>query len=233
MYRRLDLSQIIQTNRVLCARISERFPRSGLLEVASEVLRVAEDSGRLCVWLARPLWFTRALVVLAIGLILLALVSVLPSLGRGAALSSSVADLLQGFDAAVNEIILVGAAIYFLTRWEAHLKRARAMPAIHVFRSLAHIIDMHQLTKDPERVVRSGSPTKASPVQSMSRFELTRYLTYCSELLAIVNKLGAITVQDFDDPQTLAAVDQVQDLCGDLSQKIWHKIMILDMVASG
>ena len=36
----------------------------------------------------------------------------------------------------------------------------RALKAIHELRSIAHIIDMHQLTKDPERI--TGAPTDAA-----------------------------------------------------------------------
>jgi len=66
----------------------------------------------------------------------------------------------------------------------------------------------------------------------MTPFELTRYLDYCSEMLAVISKIAALYVQDFNDPVTLAAVDEVQDLTGGLSQKIWQKIMILDRVVS-
>ena len=86
---------------------------------------------------------------------------------------------------------------------------------------------MHQLTKDPERL-SSGMNTPSSPQRRMTPFELARYLDYCSEMLAVTSKIAALYVQDFNDPVTLAAVDEVQDLTGGLSQKIWQKIMIFD-----
>ena len=129
----------------------------------------------------------------------------------------------------MNEIILIGAAIYFLLGLETRRKRARALAAIHVLRAMAHIIDMHQLTKDPERLSGGGLPdTPSSPERKMTPFELTRYLDYCSEMLAIISKIAALYVQNAGDPVTLAAVNEVQDLTGNLSQKIWQKIMILD-----
>jgi len=228
MYRRLDPARIIETARTLRARIGERFPEAGLLKVAEEVLTVSQESTSCMRWLARPLWYVRVLVVVAFVFVLLVAAGAFLPLDRRVALSTSVADFLQGLDAAVNQIVLIGVALFFLTTWETRLKRRRALEAIRVLRSLAHIVDMHQLTKDPEQILRRGRPTKAGRIHSMTRFELARYLTYCSELLAILSKLAALTVQEFNEPVTLDAVDDVQDLCNGLGQKIWQKIVILD-----
>ena len=105
------------------------------------------------------------------------------------------------------------------------------MRTLRVLRSLAHIVDMHQLTKDPERVTGQGrSSTASSPRRQMTPFELLRYLDYCSEMLSLISKLAALHVQRFDDEQTLGAVRDIEDLTSNLSQKIWQKIMILDRV---
>ena len=72
-----------------------------------------------------------------------------------------------------------------------------------------------------------GAVTPSSPQRKMTPFELTRYLDYCSEMLSLLSKIGALYVQDFSDPVTLSAVDEVQDLTTGLSQKMWQKIMIL------
>jgi hypothetical protein len=57
---------------------------------------------------------------------------------------------------------------------------------LHRLRSIAHVVDMHQLTKDPDFALRSTAPTAASPERTLSQSELARYLDYCSELLASV-----------------------------------------------
>lgn len=62
----------------------------------------------------------------------------------------------------------------------------------------------------------------------MTRFELARYLDYCSELLSLTSKLAVLYVQRLDDPAVLAAVNDVQALTGGLANKIWQKIVILD-----
>jgi hypothetical protein len=87
---------------------------------------------------------------------------------------------------------------------------------------------MHQLTKDPERMVAQMAATPSSPKQNLSPGELGRYLDYCSEMLSLIGKLAALYVQKFDDPVALAAVNEVEDLTTSLSRKIWQKIMIIN-----
>ena len=50
-------------------------------------------------------------------------------------------------------------------------------------RSLARVIDMHQLTKDPERL--RSDRTCASVPLDLTAIELSNYLDYCSELLSM------------------------------------------------
>jgi len=90
---------------------------------------------------------------------------------------------------------------------------------------------MHQLTKDPELLLRPQMGTPSSPTRTFTAFELARYLDYCSEMLSIISKVAALYVQNFDDPVTLAAVNDVEQLTGSLSQKLWLKIDILERVA--
>ena len=232
MYRSLQPEKIVETAQTLSNRISERFPDSGLSRVARELLAVAAEAAAMSRWLAKPHVPIRAAASACILLILAILLGTLLSVNTRITLFSSVADFLQGLDAAVNELVLLGAAIFFLFRAEHRFKRGRALKAIHVLRSIAHIIDMHQLTKDPERIVAGGSDTGSSPERSMSPFELTRYLDYCSEMLAIISKVAALYVQKFHDPVTLLAVNEVEGLTTGLSGKIWQKMIILDRIIS-
>ena len=150
----------------------------------------------------------------------------------GLSLFSNLSDFLQGLDSAVNALVLLGGAVFFLVTWERRIRRSRVLKALHVLRSFAHIIDMHQLTKDPERVVGPGPSTPSSPKRTLSPFELTRYLDYCSEMLALISKIGALYVQRIEDPATLSAVDDLADLTTGLSRNIWQKIIILDRILS-
>lgn len=232
MYRSLNADRIIATAEQLRNRITERFPGSGLGKVADELLSETQQAAETARWLAAPLRWVRVVSGVTILLLLAVASGAFFALNRKVELFSSVSDFLQGVDAGVNEIILIGVATYFLVGWESRRKRSRALRAIHVLRSMAHIIDMHQLTKDPERLSAAGLDTLSSPRRKMSRFELTRYFDYCAEMLSILSKIAALYVQEFNDPVTLSAVDEVQDLTGGLSQKIWQKNMILDRVTA-
>ena len=59
---------------------------------------------------------------------------------------------------------------------------------------------------------------------------MSRYLDNCSDLLALISKISALYVQNFDDPVTLAAVNEIENLTNGLSRKIWQKIMIFDRI---
>jgi hypothetical protein len=230
VYRSLNPGHIVDTARRLRDRIGERFPESGLGRVAAELLTVAERAAATAAWLARPHLPIRTAVALCVlvlvGVGVTALLNLHVELGV-----PELPELFQGVEAAINDAVFIAIAIFFLASWETRIKRRRALRAIHELRSLAHVIDMHQLTKDPERLVSGGPSTASSPDRSMTPFELTRYLDYCSELLAIVAKVGALYVQRFEDPVTLAAVTEVENLTSGLSRKIWQKIVILDRIA--
>jgi hypothetical protein len=155
------------------------------------------------------------------------------SFARGADTGKvSLAEWLQGVEAAINELIFFGLAVFFLTSLETRFKRRSALRMLHQFRSLAHIVDMHQLTKDPEHVLHQVTRTPSSPVRVLTRADLTRYLEYCSELLALVSKLAALHAQDLQDGVVLAAVNDVESLTADLSRKVWQKITILHTAGS-
>jgi len=100
---------------------------------------------------------------------------------------------------------------------------------LHRLRSIAHIVDMHQLTKDPEHALRRVQATASSPSRTISRTQLPRYLDYCSELLALTSKLAALHAQHLNDSVILNAVNDIEALTADLSRKIWQKISILAM----
>jgi len=227
-YRQLMLPEIRATAEQLVRRIDERFPGAGLAGVCRDIVRQCDETEVSIRTLCRPNYWLRGAVVGCV-LILIALVvgivlGVAPRPEKPA-----LGEFLQGLEAGVNDAVFIGIAIWFLTRMEAGWKRRRAMRALHALRSLAHVVDMHQLTKDPERVTgRSRQLTQSSPKRQMTPFELLRYLDYCSEMLSLISKLAALHVQHFDDAATLTAVRDIEDLTLSLSQKIWQKIMILD-----
>jgi len=218
MYRSLDSEKIIGTIGRLCTRIDERFPSSGLGRVCKELLTIAGESQQRSAWIAKPQKSLRVIVGVLIALIVIVLVLVLANstvpLNR-----FDFVVLLQVSEAGINVFILLGAAILFLITSEVRMKRSRALKAIHELRALAHVIDMHQLTK--ESFLIREAETTSSPTQNLTATQIVRYLDYCSEMLSLIGKLAALYVQKFDDPVALAAVNEVEDLdYGTLAQDL-------------
>jgi hypothetical protein len=229
MYRSLNADLIVQTCRATNERVTERFAGSGLSKVAAELLNVSEHAAQLSTWLAKPHIPLRALAGLGILAVLIIVGGVVMNV-KVQFTFSSIADFLQGSEAAINEVVFLGIAVFFFFTLETRLKRRRALRAVHELRSMAHIIDMHQLTKDPERIAAGPAADTATVKRPQNPAELIRYLDYCSDMLALISKLAALYVQNFDDPVTLSAVNEVENLTNGLSRKIWQKIMIFDRI---
>ena len=226
-YRELDQANILRTTERLKLRISERFPDSGLSKVAEELMVLGSEVADTVGYLRRPNHAIRIPVTIAIllmlGLAVMVIVTVqLPTEVRG------LAEVVQLIDAGINDIVFLGIAIYFLLNVEARLKRKKALRMIHSLRSLAHVVDMHQLTKDPERLTSTARDTASSPERTMTAAQLGRYLDYCSELLSVTSKLAALLVQHFTDEVILGAVNEIETLTTGLSGKIWQKIRLID-----
>lgn len=233
-YSALDALAIHATIVRLRQRIEERFPGAGLSGVAAELERLSEETQRVTAHLRRPVAWLRAFVLLAsLALVLLVLWLVPEVVGRITQDSGSLWEIIQGFEAALNELVFLGLTIFFLLSLETRKKRREALVMLHKLRSLAHVVDMHQLTKDPEHVLRRVEPTQSSPTRTLTREQLVRYLNYCSELLSLNNKLAALHAQSLQDPVVLDSVNDVEVLGAELSRKIWQKITILDMAAPG
>jgi hypothetical protein len=226
VYRQLDDDRIIETLERLRHRITERFATSSLARVSEELLAIAHESASHVAYLARPNWPIRGTVALAIA-VMLAVVVTAASQVRLAANIASWPEFLQGIEAAINDLVFLGIAVFFLLTIETRLKRRRALAALHQLRSIAHVVDMHQLTKDPEQLLTNPPSTASSPTRTMTRVELGRYLDYCSEMLSVTSKIAALFVERFDDPVTLAAVNEIESLTAGLSRKIWQKISML------
>ena len=229
-FQGLDAGRVIATAATLQRRIAERFPDSGLSRLALEVHETAHRSADIARRLSEPILWLRALVALCSTLAVAAFVGTLFFLQGTTKVFSSVAEFFQGLDAFINELVFVGLALLFLFTVENRIKRSRALKSLYLLRSLAHIVDMHQLAKHPERAAGDGRDTPSSPQRTLTPFELTRYLDYCSEMLALLSKLAALHTQHFNDPVTLDAVNDVENLTQGLARTIWQKIMILDRV---
>lgn len=133
-------------------------------------------------------------------------------------------DWLPLIETAINDVVFGGIAVFFLLAVPDRMERARVLRVLHRLRSLAHVIDMHQLSKDPERPTRSAD---APGVPTLTRDELARYLDYCTEMLSLVGKTAALFAEDTTDGDVLDAVEGIETLTSDMSRKIWQKIALL------
>ena len=226
MYHALDPARIVATATEISRRIGEQFPGSGLSAVSTTLCGLADASTDRAARLARPDWRIRVPVGIAVTTMVAIAVFVLLRLRVNAG-AGSWAELAQGLEASVSNVVFFGVAIFFLLSLETRAKRRVALRGLNELRSIAHVIDMHQLTKDPPASRRPDLTHESI----MSRVEMAQYLDYCSELLAVTSKLAALHIQDFSDPVVAESVNGIQALTLGLSGKIWQKIMILDLVA--
>ncbi len=225
-FRVLDGAKVNETAALLTKRITERFSTASLINVSKEVEAICREANRRASWMARPiLWIRIPALLLAISIVLF-LVHTLTRL-EIKLYPDTLSDLTQMVEAAINDFILIGAALFFLGTVEIRIKRNRALAALHELRSLAHIIDLHQLTKDPSKIRDNIALTSSSPHPELDAYHLSRYLDYCSELLSLIGKVAAIYAQHCSDSVVLAAVDEVETLTNGIGRKIWQKIMIV------
>ncbi len=227
-YRALRPDRVVETARRLELRIRERFPEASLADVAAELHTLAVEAQERCRSIRRPNLPLRVVSTLIAAAGLAVLVFIALTQIRYSAEIWELTNFLATLEAALGAAVFISAGVIFVITIENRIRRGRALRAIHELRAIAHIVDMHQLTKDPEPAFANRYRTEHSPVRTMTPFELSRYFDYCSELLSITSKIGALYVGDLSDPVVLTAVDEVEDLTNGLARKIWQKIMILD-----
>lgn len=224
-YSALSADSILTTLTRLGDRVRERFPDRGLTGVCAELQLIAQLHVTRVAEVSRPHLLLRGLV---------ALVLVAGLFVAGVGVEQKVRQLMnnpdaigfEGIEAIANILILMGAAIWFLLNLEARIKRTQALSALHELRSIAHVIDMHQLTKDPASLLGAGR-TASSPERDLSPTDLMRYLDYCTELLSLIGKLAALYMQSVRDEVVIHTVNEIEGLTTNLSNKIWQKIMII------
>jgi hypothetical protein len=229
-YRTLDPVEIRKTAATLSRRVAERFPGSGLSRVAADLEALAGDLATAAAEQRQPIWWPRILIALGVaaGLVVLGSASTIIRFDR---ISTGAFDFMQGIEASLNVLIIIGLGLLFLWGMEERIKRRRIFKELHGLRSLIHVIDMHQLTKDPAALHTGFTTTQHSPKRTMTPAELGRYLDYCSEMLSITGKLAALFAQSVDDAVVVNAVNDIETLGSNLSRKIWQKITLIDAAA--
>ena len=128
--RTLRTDAIVEAIARLGQRIDERFPDSGLGEVAAELLTVSREVQQRAAEFSRPNRGLRIATTVAAGALLAALVAGIVST-RVQDEPFMLSQLVQVTEAGINVLVVVGGAALFLVTAEARVRRRRALRAIH------------------------------------------------------------------------------------------------------
>jgi hypothetical protein len=231
-YTALDAEKIISSLELLSQRIYDRFPQSGLYQVSKQLLAFGKNAQEDVAWTSRPILPLRIVTAILVLLLVAAVIWTLRSLAGLQEIKEilRLENFIPLLESGINDIILIGAGIFFLVSAETRIKRRRVLSSLHRLRVFAHVIDMHQLHKDPERVLHRGELAPSTPKLDMTPFELSRYLDYCSELLSFTGIIAGFYAQNSQDAVLVDAVSDIETLTNGISRKIWQKLMILDLL---
>jgi hypothetical protein len=227
---RLDPTPVLETVRRLSARIHTRFPERDLGRVCDDlaalVVAVRDTTPSSRRMLRRARSASRVLVVVVAVATVLALGLAVHGAVAGRPFERSL-DWLPLVETTINDLVFASLAVFFLYSLPERLQRGELLGLLHRLRSLAHIIDMHQLTKDPERLRPDFVSTGLVEPLGLDRDEMERYLDYCSEMLSLVGKTAALCAEESRDSLVLDTVGTIETLTSSMSGKIWQKIAVL------
>jgi hypothetical protein len=229
-YRRLDPDKIISTIDSLEQRIATNLGERGLTRICRELGKVARDAKRRVLRLQRPNWWLRVVPVAMTALLAYLtwlmthnLDALLTGIDKDVALS--LIDDLKRFKRSIAipvaltvPLPLVIGTFVFMWTLESRWKRHRALRYLHELRSIIHVIDMHQLTKDPHHIGDGSDP------DHVSGDKLLRYLDYCAELLSMSGKVAALYAESSHDPLVIETVNDLGQITSNLGNKIWQKL---------
>ncbi|MCY7396178.1 MAG: hypothetical protein LH468_08525 [Nocardioides sp.] len=224
---RLDPAPVLETVQRLRARIYSRFPERDLVRVCEDLVELVVAIRDATPGSQQRLRTARRTSRVLVGLVVVAAMALALRSALGDAGVERGLDWLPLVEAAVNDLVFAAIAVFFLYSLPERLQRGQLLALLHRLRSLAHIIDMHQLTKDPERLRPDFVPTTVSGPSDLTRDQMERYLDYCSEMLSLVGKAAALCAEESRDSLVLDTVGTVETLTASMSQKIWQKISVL------
>ncbi|MFA6299606.1 MAG: hypothetical protein WC642_10595, partial [Nocardioides sp.] len=215
LHEPLEAGPVRRTVTLLRERIAARFPERGLPKVAGDLLILidAVESGADAMQgrIRAARLASRTLMALILAGTVVAIVLAVRDTLRVDGLFSSSLDVLPLIETMINDLVFAGIAVYFLWSFPERLQRGRTLALLHQLRSTAHIIDMHQLTKDPEQLRPSFTMTSVSQPLDLTRDEMERYLDYCTELLSLVGKTAALCAEESRDAVVLDTVNSIEE----------------------
>ena len=225
---RLDAWYVEQTVHRLEERIRARFPDRRLGNAAKElgkmVPEISSGFSRSKTRRTHVRWMSRAASAVIVVMVLVALGVALRDAVNSTEHSFEWVPLIESF---VNDVIFATLAVVFLWAVPERLERRVLLDLLHKLRSQAHVVDMHQLDKDPEQARPEYVPTSKSPGRRMNAEDLHHYFDYCSELVSLIAKTAALCAERTSDAVVLNTVSEIETLAAQMSQKIWQKISLL------
>ena len=214
-----------QLERRIAARFGERGLTKAARDLGALVTIVQEETGASHLRLHRTNILARAFSVLIVVATVVALVitlheAVTQGLDHGF-------DWLPLIESTISDVVFAAIAVLFLWAFPERFERKTLLGLLHRLRSLAHVIDMHQLSKDPEQVSPTYTRTEQSVSHGLNADQLHHYLDYCSEMLSLTAKTAALCAENSNDALVLNTVSTLETLTTELSNKIWQKISLL------
>ena len=225
----LQFEKIEKTIKLLSVRIEERFPGSSLGKTCKDFHSFTEKSKETIAWIDKPNYLLRSITYCFI-FVMLALVVYSFTLIE-LHLDNKFSEITTVLEASLNNFALIGAAMFFLVTLEDRIKRTRAIKFLNEIRGFAHVVDMHQLTKDPQLTMETNLRTEHSPNRNFTNFQLQRYLDYCAEFLSLIGKVAALYSQSLPDEVVIQSSSEIETLCSNMAGKIWQKLIVLHMAS--
>lgn len=213
--RKLRPDKLIATSLELAKWIRLEFPKAHLSDVADDVYALTTEAVAKAKNIARPMYWLRALLTLAFA-----------GLAGGVYwhytnhTEQEFMDLLHSLKPLGA---FVGGAVLFVITLETRVKRWKALKAIHELQSVVHIIDMHQLGKDPIIEKFRDDPEEHDK-------KIDQYLHCCTAMISIASKIGQLYIDHFYDAAATTAVNEFEAVATGTTQKIWSKILHLGQV---
>jgi hypothetical protein len=218
-------STVAQLERRIHARFGERGLTNASRDLGGLVVLVQSEAGQSRARLRRMSQVARAGSITVVAATVIALLFSL----RSAVIEGPAkpADWVPFVESVVNDMVFAAIAVVFLWAFPERLERRKLLRLLHRLRSLAHVIDMHQLSKDPEQLSPTYVPTPQSVQHGLDADQLHHYLSYCSEMLSLTAKTAALCGEHTTDSVVLETISYIETLTTELSNKIWQKISLL------
>jgi hypothetical protein len=218
-------STVAQLERRIFARFGERGLTKAARDLGQLVVLVQSEADQSRDRQRRTTLIARATSIVIVVATVTALgISMRSVLTEGLA---HAADWVPLVESVVNDLVFAAIAVVFLWFLPERLERRTLLRLLHRLRSLTHVIDMHQLSKDPEQVSPTYTPTAQSVLHGLDAEQLHQYLAYCSEMLSLTAKTAALCAEHTADGVVLETVSYIETLSTELSNKIWQKISLL------